>query len=57
MSLLLQLVKKGALTKPKAVALEYEIKSSGKREEEVILENKIAEFPVFSLWLALDNTF
>jgi len=41
MSLVQQLVKKGILKKQKATALEYEIKTSGQREEEVILENKI----------------
>ncbi len=41
MSLLSQLVKKGALAKSKVADLEYEIKKTGRREEEVILENKI----------------
>ncbi len=41
MSLVQQLVKKGILNKQKATALEYEIKTSDQREEEVILENKI----------------
>jgi len=40
-SLVQQLVKKGALEKSKATALEYEIKTSGRREEEVILEKRI----------------
>ena len=41
MSLVQQLVKKGVLEKARATPLEYEIKTSGKREEEVILEKKI----------------
>lgn len=41
MTLLQQLVKKGLLEKEKATSLEYEVKSSGRREEEVILEKKI----------------
>lgn len=41
MSLLQQLVKKGILEKAKATSLEYEIKTSGKKEEEVILGKKI----------------
>jgi type IV pilus assembly protein PilB len=42
MSPLIQgLVKKGVLDKSKATTLEYEIKTSGRKEEEVILENKI----------------
>ncbi len=41
MSLVQQLVKKGVLEKSKATALEYEIKTSGRREEEVILEKRI----------------
>ncbi|MFC1663729.1 GspE/PulE family protein [Patescibacteria group bacterium] len=41
MSLVQQLVKKGILEKEKASVLEFEIKSSGKREEEVILEKEI----------------
>lgn len=41
MSLIQQLVKKGILNKQKATTLEYEIKTSGQREEEVILENKV----------------
>jgi type IV pilus assembly protein PilB len=41
MSLLQQLVKKGVLEKARAAPLEYEIKNSGKKEEEVILEKKI----------------
>jgi len=41
MTLVQQLLKKGILKKQKATALEYEIKTSGQREEEVILENKV----------------
>ncbi len=41
MSLVQQLVKKGVLEKTKATALEYEIKNSGLKEEEVILEKRI----------------
>lgn len=41
MSLVQQLVKKKVLEKTRATALEYEIKSSGRREEEVILEKRI----------------
>lgn len=40
-TLLQQLVKKGILEKEKATSLEFEIKSSGKREEELILEREI----------------
>ena len=39
--LIQELVKKGVLDKSKATTLEYEIKTSGLKEEEVILENKI----------------
>ncbi len=50
MSLLQQLVKKRILEKTRATALEYEIKTSGRREEEVILENRIvAEDFLFGL--------
>ncbi len=42
MSLIEQLVKKGILDKTRATALEYEIKTSGQKEEEVILEKGIA---------------
>jgi len=38
MTLLQQLVKKGILDKEQALSLEYEIKQTGKREEEIILE-------------------
>jgi type IV pilus assembly protein PilB len=41
MTLLQQLVKKGLLEKEEAVSLEREIKSSGRKEEEVILEKRI----------------
>jgi len=41
MTLVQQLVKKGILEKQKATALEYEIKTSGQKEEEVILEKRI----------------
>ena len=41
MTLVQQLVKKGILEKQKATTLEYEIKTSGQREEEVILEKRI----------------
>ncbi|MDP2910569.1 MAG: GspE/PulE family protein [bacterium] len=36
-----ELVKKGILDKSRAASLEYEVKTSAKKEEEVILENKI----------------
>ncbi|MBU4299038.1 GspE/PulE family protein [Patescibacteria group bacterium] len=41
MTLIQQLVKKGILEKAKAASLDYEIKNSGRKEEEVILERKI----------------
>jgi len=41
MALLKELVKKGFLEKDKADFLEKEVKASGKKEEEVILEKKI----------------
>ncbi len=41
MTLVQQLVKKGLLEKDKATSLEYEVKSSGRKEEEVILEKRI----------------
>lgn len=41
MTLVQQLVKKGLLEKEKATSLEYEIKETGKREEELILEQRI----------------
>lgn len=40
-SLIKKLVEKGILEKSRATALEYEVKSSGKKEEEVLLERKI----------------
>jgi type IV pilus assembly protein PilB len=39
--LIQELVKKGILDKSRAASLEYEVKTSAKKEEEVILENKI----------------
>lgn len=41
MTLLQQLVKKGLLEKEKAASLEYEIKTSERKEEEVILEKRV----------------
>ncbi len=41
MSLVQELVKKGILDKEKASVLDYEIKNSGLKEEEVILEKRI----------------
>jgi type IV pilus assembly protein PilB len=50
MSLIQQLVKKGILKEKEATTLEYEIKTSGKREEEMILERKICpEIELFKL--------
>jgi len=50
MKLIEQLVKKGVLTKEKASELEEEIKSSNKREEEVLLAGKvISEDSLFTL--------
>jgi len=43
MTLIQQLVKKGVLDKEKATSLELEIKESGKKEEEVILEKGIID--------------
>lgn len=40
-TLLQQLVKKGLLEKERAASLEYEIKNSGRKEEEVLLEKRI----------------
>ncbi|PIP23798.1 MAG: hypothetical protein COX90_03355 [Candidatus Nealsonbacteria bacterium CG_4_10_14_0_2_um_filter_38_17] len=40
-TLVQQLVKRGILDKEKSVSLEFEIKSSGKKEEEIILERGI----------------
>ena len=42
MTLIQQLVKKGILDKTRAVALEYEIKASTEREEEILLKKGIA---------------
>jgi len=41
MTLIQQLVKKGLLDKEKASSLEYEVKNSGKKEEEVLLEQRL----------------
>jgi len=41
MSLISQLLKKGTISKEQAAAFEYEVKTSNKKEEEVILEKKI----------------
>jgi len=41
MSLVQQLVQRGVLEKETALSLEYEIKSSGKKEEEFLLERRI----------------
>ncbi len=41
MSLIEQLKEKGIIDKSRATSLEYEIKTSGKREEEIILEKKV----------------
>jgi type IV pilus assembly protein PilB len=41
MNLLKQLVQKGLLDKEKSVDIEYEIKNSGKKEEEIIIEKRI----------------
>lgn len=50
MTLIQNLVKKGLLEKDKATELEFEVKNSGKREEEVLLEKKIvSESILFSL--------
>lgn len=50
MTLIQQLVKKGILDKEKATALEYEIKRSGRREEEAILElGLVSESFLFAL--------
>lgn len=42
MNLIQQLIKKGVLDKKQVASLEYEIKVSGKREEEIILERGMA---------------
>jgi type IV pilus assembly protein PilB len=50
MTLLQQLVKKGILKKEKAVSLDFEIKQSGKKEEEVILgSGLVSEEVLFGL--------
>ena len=50
MTLIEQLKKKGVIDEKRAVSLEYEIKISGKKEEEVILEKQIfAEDLLFEL--------
>ena len=50
MFLIPQLLKKGIIEKAKITELEYEIKNSGKREEEVILEkNIVSEDILFNL--------
>lgn len=41
MTLIQQLVKKGILEKEQATSLEFEIKTSGRKEEELILERRI----------------
>jgi len=43
MTLIQQLVKKGILDKGKATTLEFEIRETGKREEEVILERRLCD--------------
>jgi len=43
MTLLQQLVKKGVIDKEKASSLEFEIKETGRREEEVILERRLCD--------------
>ena len=49
-ALLDQLVKKGILEKKKAASLEYELKNSGQREEEIILKhNIVSEETLFNL--------
>lgn len=50
MSLIQELAKKGIISKENIASLEFEMKKSGKREEEFILERKLAkESVVFSL--------
>jgi len=49
-SLVQQLLKKNIIDKEKATSLEFEIKNSGRKEEEVILEKKIvSEISLFNL--------
>ena len=43
MTLIQQLIKKGILDKGKATALEFEVRETRKREEEVILERRIVD--------------
>jgi len=43
MTLIQQLVKKGILDKGKATTLEFEIRETGKKEEEVILERRLCD--------------
>lgn len=53
-TLIQQLTQKGFLDKDQASSLEFEIKSSGKKEEEVILEkNIVSESVLFSLKSAI----
>ena len=54
MTLVQQLVKKGILEKEKATALEFEIKSSGRKEEEVILGKGITS-EIFLFGLKSEN--
>lgn len=50
MTLIQQLAKKGLLNKERAASLEYEVKSSGKKEEEVLLARKaVSEDVLFHL--------
>lgn len=50
MSLVKQLKEKGVIDKSRATSLEYEIKTSGKREEEILLEKEVvSEDFLFSL--------
>jgi type IV pilus assembly protein PilB len=50
MSLINELVKKGILEKEKAASLEFEMKQSGKREEEFLIERRVVDEPfLFSL--------
>ena len=43
MSLIKELAKKGLITKEKASSLEFEVRESGKKEEELLLERRIVE--------------
>ena len=50
MTLLQQLAKKGILDKQRVTSLEYEVKTSGKKEEELILEKRlVSELFLFNL--------